>query len=483
MNQPVPEDGLSAYFDEELSLSEEREIRRQLSESKAAQKELAEIRRLSEVLRELPKESPPRNLLTDVMNQINQKSASPRSISHRVWTAGKWLAGLAALVLAAVWLPSPWNRTDNANSDNTIAANSEGTDEHDSHRTAVPSRDSFAEKLAGDAAEAKFGDGQETPDDAQIARSQANRSTSPLTTGPLVPGIERPMALEADRILMADENAHDKSKAVDSDWEGIVELAARGQDQVMVVEIATADAQKALQRLQFALAQEKIGLADARRKMLPRFEGAAGRIPQENNAERALYVQSSGAQIQAALARLRQQDPALKLESQTALALNRLPDLEAGKDQLGGRGASRFGGFGGRGQPQNEPLRQPTPNADTPPRQTKADDKKPGESKKETAPPEAAVPSFAASGIKNLQVEKQTSEEADEAAQIESFQILLPALTEQFRRDNPPADAKAESALEPEAADGAPLEEAEKAAEAKKNQAQPVRIMFIFRKR
>ena len=483
MNPPVPEDGLSAFFDEELSPSEEREIRRQLSESKAAQKELAEIRRLSEVLRELPKESPPRKLVADVMNQVDRKSALPMPISHRVWTAGKWLAGLAALVLVAVWLPSLWNRTENANSDNTIAANSEGSEEYSSPKNTVPSREPIAEKLVGDAAGAKFGDGQVTPDDAQIARSPENRSTSPLTTGPLVPGLNRPMAPEADRLRTTEKNARDKSKSPDSDWKGILELAARGQDQVVVVEVASADVQKALQQLQFALAQEKIGLADARGKMLPRFEGAGGRIPQENNAERALYVQSTGEQIQAALARLRQQDPALKLESQTALALKRLPDLERGKDQFGGRSGSRFGGFGGRGADQNRPNQQTAPEAEQPPRQTKADDKKPGESKKETAPPEAPAPSFAASGIKNLRIEKKTSEDADEAAQIESFQMLLPAPTESFRRDNPPPEAKAESALEPEAADGAPLEEAEKAGEAKDKKPQPVRIMFVFRKR
>ncbi len=54
MNQTVPNDGISAYFDEELSPSQREEMARHLSESSAARRELADIRRLSRELRNCP---------------------------------------------------------------------------------------------------------------------------------------------------------------------------------------------------------------------------------------------------------------------------------------------------------------------------------------------------------------------------------------------------------------------------------------------
>ncbi len=122
MNQPVPDELISAYFDGEVTPDERRQVERLLESSAERRQSLDDTSKLSALLHSFPREAAPADLATNVQTQIQKiqqtvaasATAKPRNL-RREWTAFATgiFATLASLVLYVAGSPSPYNTTKN----------------------------------------------------------------------------------------------------------------------------------------------------------------------------------------------------------------------------------------------------------------------------------------------------------------------------------------------------------------------------------
>ena len=121
MNQPVPNELISAYFDGEVSPDERGEIERLLESSSELRQQLDETSKLSALLHSFPRESAPRDLAANVQRQVNvavQPSVTARATApattrgslRREWTAfgAGMLATMASLLMFVTFNRSPF---------------------------------------------------------------------------------------------------------------------------------------------------------------------------------------------------------------------------------------------------------------------------------------------------------------------------------------------------------------------------------------
>ena len=122
MNQPVPDELISAYFDGEVSPDERGEIERLLESSSELRQQLDETSKLSALLHSFPRESAPRELAANVQKQVNAAaqpsmataqpaaSATTRRSLRREWTAfgAGMLATMASLMMFVTFNSSPF---------------------------------------------------------------------------------------------------------------------------------------------------------------------------------------------------------------------------------------------------------------------------------------------------------------------------------------------------------------------------------------
>jgi hypothetical protein len=122
MNQPVPEELISAYFDGEVSPDERGAVERLLESSSELRQQLDETSKLSALLHSFPRESAPRELAANVQKQVNAAAQPPvataqnavpattrRSLS-REWTAfgAGMLATIASLLMFVTFNRPPF---------------------------------------------------------------------------------------------------------------------------------------------------------------------------------------------------------------------------------------------------------------------------------------------------------------------------------------------------------------------------------------
>jgi hypothetical protein len=107
-NDGSQNDRLSAWLDGELSLEDRSQLERELNESPALQLELAELRKLSDLVRGLPKQSAPDELKPSVMRAVERDSLlTPRSSSAGLDRAAILKFGTVAVlvcVAVVIWI-------------------------------------------------------------------------------------------------------------------------------------------------------------------------------------------------------------------------------------------------------------------------------------------------------------------------------------------------------------------------------------------
>jgi anti-sigma factor RsiW len=501
MNEPVPNDGVSAYFDEELSSAEHDAVSHHLSQSAAAKTELAEIRRLSEELRNLPAESTPHAVHSQVMNLLADRRARAGGggFSRSIILAGKWLAAAAAVGLLVSLFPSFWNSPHPAHSPDTLAARSSEAEQPNQSAESFASKVSPAENAAKRANRVMLGSEAELLPENQMQRSFANSdgdpkfSATPATTafgGMALPeAIMRPSADVSDALV-----SRDKSEATDPLLARIRELSDRQADRVVVVEVVADDLEQALGRLQVLLAENAVVPANFQLSQAPTPLASGGRKQAEENMPRCLFVQALPQQLSPALAELRQRNLLSQSQPQTSLALRGIPaldDLESRSKSGGfadryrqtleqslqkyeaGQGMRRLGGIpdGGSKKPAAD-----LPKAEklmTPP---------PAPSEGSPAPPGIAAPDG-----RSFKLQGDLAASPKPAAKADSFQMVVQTPTDQGANKEldskaffAPAETKpGEGKSEPSqtgAAQAVELAEEETAPLA-------IRVMFIFRQK
>ncbi len=501
MTEPAPHDGISAFFDEELSPSERKEMADQLSHSRAAQQELADIARLSEELRTLPRESVPRALLPDVMSQIQAKSlqqtAGSNEFPKRRWGVGKVFAAAVALAIGIAWLPSIWTRPDSDKSDSTIAAHTPnavepndrgelafGTKpiERGDEKRAPRPLGSEGELLVQKDRSRMLADGQAVP--GQIADSNAGFDTPPPPAPPMQMGV-------AAATLPQRFAAGDKITQADSQVKELMESAANGEDRVVILELTVEDPKSTLKQLQTLLAQNAVAPATFG---LNESATEENRKEADADSEVALYVQSTPEQLAGSLQSLRELQPVSRMHAVRNLALSEilLKDGEVDEAEAKVEKSNRVPenlakvlrkyqsvqvaqGFGGKNAETSGTRFKQEPSADD---RTARTGNAPGGLEK--------TPSVA--GARAFMLPAKGAEPQNRRSGAQSFQMIVQTAKDSWQKESPPkpiASVESKKTPEPEAeranaladqiADPSELAPQENAAP------KPIRTLFIFR--
>ncbi len=348
MNHPVPDDALSAFFDEELSPSERDDISRHLSESQTAREELAEIQLLSQEVKSLAGEQSPHDLLSGVMNQIQGTSPSANSaetteiepaVAAKSWVSStsaifKWVASVVAMALMVVWIPRLWNRSETGNSQPIIAANSR-TDENPEQQLQPADPRNLAVESPENPPQpspvrppVRLGSEEDlmasNPSDPVVAKNLAIPSKKSRNF---------PLPKATDRSESNDQPTPEDAKFAEAQVGQIIELAKRQGDEVVVVELTVVDVQKSLGQLQILFASNSIPAANF---SLNRSRTVRDKIPPGDStpdSQLGLYVQTTDHQMNLALKQLRMQFPVSHLEAKTTLAMTSIPVINLDENQ------------------------------------------------------------------------------------------------------------------------------------------------------
>ena len=485
MNQPVPNEGLSAYFDEELSASDRDEMARHLSESPEARRELAEIRRLSEELRHLPAESAPNDLLAAVQNHLDaEQPAEPAPMPAAKKPAGffstttsvafRLLTVAALLVVLVLKISSVWNHSQTADSQPTLAAKSRSS--IDLPRTDEPASFPVLKQESQKTRKRRVNLGSEGKLLAENRRAVAKKQApAPLKPAPL------PADPQVGQLL---------------------ELAQHQGDRVVIVEVTVVDVRKTLGQLQVLFARHAVPPGNFQ-LTAPRSPALSeGTVLAKDGSRYGLYVQSTSEQMSSTLAMLRRENAISRLEAKTTLAMNEIPVLTPGG---GTRSSLRFGTPKESRQTlaqsvQNYQFQQrgPTLLGDA---AEKAPPKAPAEEAKSLGKPQAdrstaGQPSAASLNLSKLQSPPARDQAQDKQAGAKSFQWMVQTPAEDWMakpssksnspatakpKRNAPAPKRTENAPAPKRTENAPAPKNAKPEAGQKQDVAPVRLMFVFR--
>ena len=472
MTEPVPNDGISAFFDEEVSASEREAIAHHLSRSADAQAELAQIRRLSEELRRLPREAAPANLRAEVVGRTAKGSAKKATAALRSWGFwGKWLAPAAALGLLLAWIPSLWNPSPQ---ESPMIAATPGSAEVAQSDVPGETRGAPAAVRLGSEEEMLA---QKTPDRKMVrgfggAAAPAQPSFLP------VPGPPSPAGMTAGRMnLMV---AGDEPTPADPEMERILQLASRHAEGVVIVEITAENRQRTLAEFQQLLARNSVAPAGVSPPPEPGAD-AKDRLPI------SLYVQSSPEQMAKALSELRRRNPIAQIQPQTAVAMRETPASEIGdKNEEGGEKLTRFRRSLEDSLKYYEQSRAEGFGADMAKKELDTADAAPAE-KVEPKPVEASPAENLPAAPARAAFQAEMVRSADQAPAVKSFQMLVQTSRDAGPPKNPemaerPPREVPTDASPPEPAEDKQNVQAQEAARAPGG-AGPVRLMFIFRER
>ncbi len=507
MNQPQPTEALSAYFDEEVSPSEREETAHRISESPAARRELAEIRRLSDILRQLPAEPAPAGLKAAVQNRLAAEQpaaplaepASKRSwgISVRTGVVLQMLTTAAvAVVLLTVWVPSWWNRPQPGDSNPSLAAKSQSPAE-------FPPRDAETFPVLKQQTEPRTKQPVHLGSEGDLLAGRQSAAANKLASPPPLPKpAETPGKGIAPEFTPSMAGASFGAAGggfggsggfvgppmrADPQVGQILELAQRQDGRVVIVEVTVVDVQKTLGQLQVLFAQHAVPPGNFQLNAAPPLALGDGAIVKAGS-NYGLYVQSTSDQLSSTLAMLRREHAISGLEAKTTLAMNEIPVLIP---SLGNRRAVRFAGKSPQTLAQSVQSYESRKDAAESLPKKMAPPKAPGEKSAPRDKPEPdraqPQPSIAALDLSKLHVPENQDQAAGNNAGTESFQLMVqtPAddwLARKQAKPNAPASPKPDSnAGGRKRTETAPLAEIGKAEAERKPNASPIRLMFVFR--
>lgn len=513
MTEPVPPDGVSAFYDEELSPSELKEMAHHLSHSLAAQSELADIRRLSEELRNLPQDSAPRTLLSGVMREVHAKAVPGPGGWHESRNArralGKFIVAALVLAVCVAVIPSLWKGPEPTQEETTAAVLDTGGEAPKAIDDLIAESIAPPEPGAEKPRATHLGSEGELLVQKNSTRALANATSLPAE-GAADPKLESNRQLPAappmpfgvaDAGLPQVNKESDKIKLADPELKKSIESAI-ANEHVLIVELTVNDTQSALERFQAHLAQNEVAPANFALQGLLTEEKQKG---VEADSQIALFVQSTPEQVTGALQGLEQDQPGSQMNPLSSLALNEVllrdgeDDELAGKDQSIDEAArslaqvlalyeSGQAGQGGGGKvAAGAAMRfRADPNAD---------DKLPRAAKTEAGLENA--PSVASADFGALNAPGNPADRKSGQGRWKSFQFLLnapkdawqqatedqaeaaiekkPAVALQNRRANAVANRATEPAKGGEAAELPADSEKEESAP------KPIRTLFIFR--
>lgn len=505
MNPREPHDGLSAYFDGELNPTEHQEIESHLPNSAETQRELTEIRQLSEEIRNLPQESPPPNLLSHVMQQIDKGTPTPEkiapekarsgSLAKPLMGVGSWMAIAVALVVLLAWIPAFWNPAGRENLDSTIATHSQKSATSDDEAESLPTPDAVPEQPGASNRPGPIHLGSEAE---LLAQKQHDRQAR-VQPEAAAPSDEPQAVIAANSLEMRapkgqslnfqhteTDEVGGKKRATDSQVADVLQRAEGNRDEVLVVEITVANASDSMRQLQSLLAGNQVSPKNFASPSLSSLQAPAegGRAKEARSVpgEEGLFVQSSPTQMQKALTAFRTLQSTASVQAQTTFAFTETFLGEENTDQQNRR--KMQGGFGGgRSFAQSVPRDEAKPQRETAPnevadsqtkklatKKAKVDAKPQAKDSAEFARPRIAAPDLTGLAVPGLQ-----SPPAANMDKSNAFQMRVPNAV---LKNLPIAKPQPAQPGEGKLSETSPRESAK---EAEETSSRPLRVLFLFR--